>query len=189
MRSEAGVVAVAFGLALLAGAARADVYTWVDKEGTVHFQEEPPGDGVTARRLRSPSEEPPRAEPPPGETSPPPGGAAPPRGETALPRTAATPPGGPPPAAPAPARPAVKPRPAPVVDLFTTSWCPWCQKARDYFSSRGIHFTEHDIETDTAALRRKVGIDGDRRVPTAVIDGKVIRGFSPSAYQAALERR
>jgi hypothetical protein len=32
-------------------------------------------------------------------------------------------------------------------------------------------------------------MDGDERVPTAVIDGKVVRGYSPSSYQAAMEGR
>jgi glutaredoxin len=54
---------------------------------------------------------------------------------------------------------------------------------------RSIRIAEHDIDKDASALGRKIGIDGDKRVPTVVIDGKVIRGYSPSAYQAALERR
>jgi glutaredoxin len=74
------------------------------------------------------------------------------------------------------------------VELFTTSWCPWCKKARQYFEDRGIGFTEHDIEAEPGALERKVRLDGDVRVPTAIIGGKVIRGYSPSRYQAALGR-
>ena len=29
------------------------------------------------------------------------------------------------------------------VELYTTSWCPYCKKARDFFRSRGISFTEY----------------------------------------------
>ena len=34
----------------------------------------------------------------------------------------------------------------PKVELYTTSWCPWCKKARAFFRSRGIPFVEYDIE-------------------------------------------
>jgi glutaredoxin len=175
MKTDAGVLAVLLGGVLFASPALADIYTWVDKDGTVHFQEEPPAADVRARKVRTLPDEPPRTEPPAAETAPP--------------RDAGARRGAPAPVEPGQARLGVKPRPAPVVDLFTTSWCPWCKKARDYFNGRGIRFTEHDIDRDAAALKRKVGIDGDRRVPTAVIDGKVVRGYSPSAYQAALEPR
>jgi glutaredoxin-like YruB-family protein len=74
------------------------------------------------------------------------------------------------------------------VELFTTSWCPWCKKAREYFTTRGIRFTDYDIEKDAEALKRKVGLDGGTSVPTAIIGAKVIKGYSPSGYQAALEQ-
>lgn len=175
MKPMVVVVALLSGPVLLAGPALADTYTWVDKDGTVHFQDEPPGKGITARRLQSPPEDPPRAERPAGETAPP--------------RDAGAPRESPPPKEAVLEQPRVKPRPTPVVDLYTTGWCPWCTKAREYFNARGIRFTEHDIEKSAGALERKLGLDRDKRVPTAVIDGKVVRGFSPAAYQAALERR
>ena len=34
----------------------------------------------------------------------------------------------------------------PKVELYTTSWCPWCKKAKVFFRSRGIAFIEYDIE-------------------------------------------
>lgn len=169
------VVALLFGWVPFAGPALADTYTWVDKDGTVHFQDEPPGNGIAAKRLQSFPEEPPRAEPRAGETTPP--------GDAAVPKAA------PPPKESVSERPRVKPKRVPVVDLYTTGWCPWCKKAREYFNARGIPFTEHDIEKDAGAQARKFGLDRDKRVPTVVIDGRLVRGFSPAGYQAALEQR
>jgi glutaredoxin len=75
------------------------------------------------------------------------------------------------------------------VQLFTTSWCPACRKAREYFTQRGIPFTEHDIERDPAASQRRRAIDGRKTIPVALIGGKVITGFAPAAYERVLQRR
>ncbi len=161
--------------ALAPATAVADVYTWVDEQGTVHFQDAPPTAGKGARKLASP----------PGERSPWRSSSA----EVISPSVESR--GDAPPAAPdqQAQRSASQPRRAPAVDLYTTSWCPWCKKAREYFRSRGIEFTDHDIEKDAGARERKLGMDGDVRVPTAVIDGKVVRGYSPASYQAAMQGR
>jgi glutaredoxin-like YruB-family protein len=74
------------------------------------------------------------------------------------------------------------------VELYVTSWCPYCKQAKQYFRSRGIPFTAYDIEKDATAARRKGELDTRGGVPFAVINGQKIRGFSPEAYEKALER-
>jgi glutaredoxin-like YruB-family protein len=165
---------------LLTGDARAQVYSWVDQDGTVHYTEEPPPEGRRARKLALPAEEPP---PPRASAEQKEAGGAPKAGDGRAGTEAAAKP-----SAPA-ARPPAAARPAPSVVLYSTAWCPWCKKAREYFRSRGIAFTEHDIEADAAAMKRKLALDGNQSVPTAVIGDTVVRGFSPARYQAALERR
>ena len=76
---------------------------------------------------------------------------------------------------------------APKVELYTTSWCPYCQKARDFFRSRGISFTEYDIEKDKEAALRKKRLDNSNGVPFVVIDGRGIHGYSEAAYEAVLK--
>ena len=34
------------------------------------------------------------------------------------------------------------------VELYITSWCPYCKKAIEYFESRGIKYKAYDIEKD-----------------------------------------
>lgn len=72
------------------------------------------------------------------------------------------------------------------VELYTTSWCFYCKKAREFFRSKGIPFTEYDIEKDKKAARRKRKLDKSGGVPFAVINGKGIHGFSKAAYERAL---
>ena len=78
-------------------------------------------------------------------------------------------------------------RTSPKVELYTTSWCPYCQKARDFFGSRGISFTEYDIDKDKAAAARKKRLDKKKGVPFAVINGRGIHGWSAAAYEQALK--
>jgi glutaredoxin len=73
------------------------------------------------------------------------------------------------------------------VVLYTTSWCPYCRKARDYLQSRGIDFIEYDIEKDREAAVRKRQLDNRGGVPFAIINGRSIHGFSASAYERALQ--
>jgi len=73
------------------------------------------------------------------------------------------------------------------VELYTTSWCPYCKQARDFFRAKGISFAEYDVEKDKDAARRMQQLDGRNGVPFVVIDGRGIRGFSQAAYEKALE--
>jgi len=74
------------------------------------------------------------------------------------------------------------------VILYTTSWCPYCKKARDFFTSRNISFTDYDIEKDKEAAERKRQLDTGSGVPFAIINGTKIHGFSPEDYEKALQK-
>jgi len=76
---------------------------------------------------------------------------------------------------------------APSVELYATSWCGYCKKARLFFRNQGIKFVEYDIEKDLNAAYRKQQLDSGRGVPFAVINGQKIRGYSEARYTEALE--
>ena len=74
------------------------------------------------------------------------------------------------------------------VELYVTSWCPYCKQAKDFFRSKGISIKVYDIEKDKKAAARKKKIDGSGRgVPFAVVNGKYISGFAPTQYSNALK--
>ncbi len=75
------------------------------------------------------------------------------------------------------------------VEMFMTSWCGYCRKAREYFQSRGIAITEYDVEADPVAAQRKQEILPSPGVPLVVINGKPIQGYSPHAFEQALQGR
>ncbi len=64
------------------------------------------------------------------------------------------------------------------VEVYTTTFCPFCVRAKSLLKSKGVPFVEIDV-TDDAELRQKmVEMSGGRRtVPEIFIDGKIIGGF------------
>jgi mycoredoxin len=60
----------------------------------------------------------------------------------------------------------------PTVTMYTTSWCPDCRASKRFLTSRGIPFTELDIEQqpEAAEVVRRLN-NGAQRVPTIVIEG------------------
>lgn len=78
----------------------------------------------------------------------------------------------------------------PQVDLYVTSWCPYCKKAMAFLRKNAIAFNAYDIEQDLDAAAHKKTLDpGYSGVPLAVINGIAIRGFSEDSYQDALAKK
>ena len=73
----------------------------------------------------------------------------------------------------------------PTVELYVTSWCPYCSKAKAYFQAKGIAYTAYDIEKDPAAAKRFQQY-GQRGVPLVVIGTTAIPGYSVGEYDKAL---
>ena len=74
------------------------------------------------------------------------------------------------------------------VDIYVTSWCPYCKKAIAYLDAKGIEYNKYDIEEDeSAAKRKKELVPNYSGIPLAVINGKIIKGFTEERYSAALE--
>ena len=76
---------------------------------------------------------------------------------------------------------------APNVEIYETSWCVYCKKAKNFFRSRGIDFAAYDIEKDPQAARRMRSFTNRRAVPFVVINGQGISGYSVAAYEQALQ--
>ena len=58
------------------------------------------------------------------------------------------------------------------ITVYSTTWCPDCHRAKAYLNSKGVEYTEIDIEKqpDTAAIVRAHN-NGKNVVPTFEIDG------------------
>lgn len=60
------------------------------------------------------------------------------------------------------------------VILYTKPGCPYCQKAREYYTGRGIAFEDRNAQ-DNLAYRKEMFAytQGDPTVPTIIEDGKL----------------
>jgi glutaredoxin 3 len=59
--------------------------------------------------------------------------------------------------------------------IYTKPGCPYCQKARDHYTSKGIPFTEYDAQNDRERQREMLGYTGgDPTVPAMVDNGVYI---------------
>ncbi len=75
----------------------------------------------------------------------------------------------------------------PPVTLYRTPDCASCDSAAQFLTSRKIPLTEVDVSTDLdnqKALKEKAG---SLSVPTIILAGKVMKGFTPSWLQSELE--
>jgi glutaredoxin len=67
------------------------------------------------------------------------------------------------------------------VVMYATSWCPYCQQARNHFRQQGIPYTEYDIERDMEAKRRYQAFGG-RGIPVIFVGKRRMNGFSVSGF-------
>ena len=76
---------------------------------------------------------------------------------------------------------------SPTVEIYETSWCGYCKKAKDFFRSRGIDFVTYDIDRDQQARSRMQSLTSRMAVPFVVINGQGVPGYNVTAYEQALQ--
>lgn len=73
------------------------------------------------------------------------------------------------------------------VILYSTDWCPYCEKTRDYLQEAKINFSEKDIEKSAQAAEEHRLIGGVG-VPTLKINQHIIHGFDRELIRNAIEK-
>jgi glutaredoxin 3 len=64
------------------------------------------------------------------------------------------------------------------VQMYTTTWCGYCVRAKALLESRGIKYDEVNLD-DNAHFRQKLlDLTGGWTVPQILIDGKPIGGYT-----------
>lgn len=80
----------------------------------------------------------------------------------------------------------------PPVVLYSTSWCPHCKLAKEYFAAKKIPYVNRDVELDPQAEKLLTGTYKSQGVPLVVIgtgtNEVVMRGFSPQRFEDALQK-
>ena len=73
------------------------------------------------------------------------------------------------------------------VVIYSTPTWPFCRKAKEYLSQKGINFTEHDVSADQDAAREMVEKTKQMAVPSIIIDDKdIVIGFNTTKLDELL---
>jgi glutaredoxin 3 len=63
------------------------------------------------------------------------------------------------------------------VTVYSTTWCPWCDRAKALLNARGIAFEDVNIEREPAFRQKLVDLTGGYTVPQIMVGEKPIGGF------------
>jgi glutaredoxin 3 len=64
------------------------------------------------------------------------------------------------------------------VEIYTTTYCPFCMRAKSLLKSKGVAFDEIDVTDDDELRAKMIELSGGRRtVPEIFINGKIVGGF------------
>jgi glutaredoxin 3 len=72
------------------------------------------------------------------------------------------------------------------VNVYSTTWCAFCKAAKQYFDSKGVKYSDINVEEDQAAGQRIVEKTGQMGVPVIEIGDYTIIGFDRPKIDAAL---
>ncbi len=73
------------------------------------------------------------------------------------------------------------------VTIYSATWCAFCHAAKQYLDSKGIKYTDKDVDEDPASARECVEKSGQTGIPVLDIDGTIIVGFDRPKIDAALQ--
>lgn len=64
------------------------------------------------------------------------------------------------------------------IEIYTTGFCPYCDRAKNLLTEKGLDYTEHNLDGKKEELMALKERTGQRTVPQIFIDDKFIGGFS-----------
>jgi glutaredoxin 3 len=64
------------------------------------------------------------------------------------------------------------------VEVYTTSYCPYCIRAKSLLKGKGVAFEEIDVTRDSMLREKMTELSGGRHsVPEIFINGKIVGGY------------
>lgn len=74
------------------------------------------------------------------------------------------------------------------VTIYSTSTCPYCVMAKEYFNNKKVSYEDKNVGLDRAAAKEMITKSGQMGVPVIDIDGKIIVGFQPDVFEELLNK-
>jgi len=73
------------------------------------------------------------------------------------------------------------------VKIYTTTTCPYCRMAKDFFKKNNVKYQEINVEYDQKAAEEMIEKSGQMGVPVIDVNGTIIVGFDRPAIEQALK--
>ena len=70
------------------------------------------------------------------------------------------------------------------VVIYSTPTCPYCKRAKEYLSRKGVSYTDIDVAQDKEKAKEMTQKSGQMSVPVIIIDDEIVVGFN----QAQLDK-
>jgi glutaredoxin-like YruB-family protein len=70
------------------------------------------------------------------------------------------------------------------VVIYSTPTCPYCKRAKEYLSRKGISYTDINVAQDKEKAKEMTQKSGQMSVPVIIIDDEIVVGFN----QALLDK-
>ena len=74
------------------------------------------------------------------------------------------------------------------VIIYTTPTWPYCHRAKEYLSRKGIPYIEHDVAADRDKAKEMIQKSGQMGVPVITINGEVVVGFNQTLLDKLLSQ-
>ncbi|MBL7126186.1 MAG: glutaredoxin family protein [Dehalococcoidales bacterium] len=73
------------------------------------------------------------------------------------------------------------------VTIYSTPTCPYCKRAKDYLTQKGIPFTDFNVAEDRAKAKEMIDKSKQMGVPVIVVGDDVITGFNQAKLDSLLK--
>ena len=74
------------------------------------------------------------------------------------------------------------------VVVYSTPTCPYCKRAKDYLSRKGVTYTDINVAQDREKAKEMIEKSGQMSVPVITIDNEVIVGFNQDLLDKILAK-
>ena len=72
------------------------------------------------------------------------------------------------------------------VVIYSTPTCPYCKRAKDYFTQKGIAYTDYNVAEDREKAREMIQKSKQMGVPVIIVDDEVLVGFNQAKLDSLL---
>lgn len=72
------------------------------------------------------------------------------------------------------------------VVIYSTPTCPYCKRAKEYFSRKGISYLEYNVAVDRDKAKEMIQKSGQMGVPVITINNEVLVGFNQTLLDKLL---